>query len=94
MSDAAPEVVPAVEIWTDSEQFKKMYELVSDWAKRLEWCLDDYELSNIARRFNRYIKEGKYYSAAMILAFLEDINYHTECEDFVDGKADKYILSK
>lgn len=75
------------------EDQEKLRELVSAWSRRLEWGLTDYELSNIARRFIRYVQEGKNFSAAVILDFLEDINYHTEYGDFIDGKAVDYIMS-
>lgn len=75
------------------EDQEKLRELVYAWSTRLEWGLTDYELSNIARRFIHYVQEGKTFSAAVVLDFLEDINYHRECSDFVDGKAADYIMS-
>lgn len=76
----------------ETEQGDRIHARANRLAKENDYGLSDKELSWYAKRFIYLVNHKSYIPAAVILQFLTDINFHTECSDFIRGTASKYII--
>lgn len=63
----------------------KKYKITTDISSIIGYALSDKDLKELATLH----KKGKY--REKIEDLLEDINYHSECGDFMEGRYDRYI---